>query len=55
MTLALSREATRLGVTRQSPIKVWIADKLDHSDHSVTGAASRPPLLAAGRVLLDAG
>lgn len=26
---ALDREASRLGVTRQSIIKVWIADRLD--------------------------
>ncbi|GAB7072072.1 CopG family transcriptional regulator [Mycobacterium hodleri] len=34
MIVELDREATRLGVTRQSLIKVWIADKLDHGDHS---------------------
>jgi hypothetical protein len=33
MIAALDREATRLGVTRQSLIKVWIAEKLDHGDH----------------------
>lgn len=33
MLAELDREATRLGVTRQSLIKVWIAEKLDHSDH----------------------
>lgn len=33
MIAELDREATRLGVTRQSLIKVWIAEKLDHSDH----------------------
>ncbi len=27
---ALDREATRLGVTRQSIIKVWIAERLEH-------------------------
>ena len=27
---ALDREASRLGVTRQSVIKVWIAEKLEH-------------------------
>lgn len=27
---ALDREAKRLGVTRQSIIKVWIAERLDH-------------------------
>ncbi|NLE97666.1 MAG: CopG family transcriptional regulator [Propionibacterium sp.] len=29
---ALDREAKRLGVTRQSVIKVWIADHLDRPD-----------------------
>ena len=33
MIAELDREATRLGVTRQSLIKVWIAEKLDHGDH----------------------
>ena len=28
------RKATRLGVTRQSLIKVWIAEKLDHGNHT---------------------
>jgi hypothetical protein len=32
MIAELDREATRLGVTRQSLIKVWIAEKLDRSD-----------------------
>jgi len=27
---ALDREAARLGVTRQSIIKVWIAERLEH-------------------------
>jgi hypothetical protein len=27
----LDREATRLGVTRQSLIKIWIAERLDHT------------------------
>src|SRR4029077_17192805 len=36
MIAELDREATRLGVTRQSLIiiKVWIAEKLDHGDHT---------------------
>lgn len=34
MIAELDREATRLGVTRQSLIKVWIAEKLDHGDPS---------------------
>lgn len=34
MVAELDREATRLGVTRQSLIKVWIAEKLDQDNHS---------------------
>ena len=30
MVESLDREARRLGVTRQSVIKVWIAEKLEH-------------------------
>ena len=30
MINALDREAGRLGVTRQSVIKVWIAERLEH-------------------------
>ena len=30
MIEALDREAKRLGVTRQSVIKVWIAERLEH-------------------------
>ena len=33
MIAALDREATRLGVTRQSLIRVWIAEKLDRGKH----------------------
>lgn len=29
---ALDREARRLGVTRQSVIKVWIAERLEHQN-----------------------
>jgi hypothetical protein len=36
MVNSLDREARRLGVTRQSLIKLWLADKLGH-----TPAASR--------------
>lgn len=32
MIEALDREARRLGVTRQSIIKVWIADRLERRD-----------------------
>lgn len=32
---ALDREARRLGVTRQSVIKMWIADRLEHRDPAV--------------------
>ena len=34
MVEALDREATRLGVTRQSVIKVWLADRLDRQTDS---------------------
>ncbi|KGF73190.1 CopG family transcriptional regulator [Neosynechococcus sphagnicola sy1] len=30
MVQSLDKEANRLGVTRQSLIKLWIADRLDH-------------------------
>jgi len=33
---ALDREAKRLGVTRQSVIKVWIADHLDQPGRPLT-------------------
>ncbi|OLT48238.1 CopG family transcriptional regulator [Saccharomonospora sp. CUA-673] len=33
MVEALDLEARRLGVTRQSIIKVWIADRLERRDH----------------------
>jgi hypothetical protein len=32
MIESLDREARRLGVTRQSVIKVWIAERLDRRD-----------------------
>jgi hypothetical protein len=32
MVAALDREAHRLGVTRQSVIKVWIAERLEAAD-----------------------
>jgi hypothetical protein len=32
MIESLDREARRLGVTRQSIIKVWIAERLEHHD-----------------------
>ena len=34
MVQSLDREANRLGVTRQSLIKLWIADRLDHHQPS---------------------
>jgi hypothetical protein len=34
MVVELDREATRLGVTRQSLIKVWIAERLDHGGNT---------------------
>lgn len=36
MIAALDREARRLGVTRQSVIKVWLAERLEH--HTTTAA-----------------
>ena len=36
MVDSLDREASKLGVTRQSVIKVWLAERLE------AGAASRP-------------
>jgi hypothetical protein len=34
MVASLDREARRLGVTRQSLIKLWLADRLTQSDSS---------------------
>jgi len=34
MTEALDREASRIGVTRQSIIKVWMAERLESQDHA---------------------
>ncbi len=34
MVESLDSEAERLGVTRQSLIKLWLADKLEHRQHS---------------------
>lgn len=31
MIESLDREASRLGVTRQSIIKIWLAERLEHS------------------------
>jgi hypothetical protein len=33
MVRSLDKEAHRLGVTRQSLIKLWLADRLQHRDH----------------------
>jgi hypothetical protein len=40
MIESLDREAGRLGVTRQSIIKVWIAEKLDHGGRCGTARVS---------------
>jgi hypothetical protein len=40
MIESLDREAGRLGVTRQSIIKVWIAERLEHRDSASTGNRS---------------
>jgi len=44
MIEALDREASRLGVTRQSIIKMWLAERLEQSPGSrkVAGAMSLP-------------
>lgn len=34
MVASLDKEAARLGVTRQSIIKVWLAERLEHLSHS---------------------
>jgi len=34
MVEQLDREATRLGVTRQSIIKVWLAERLEQGQHA---------------------
>jgi hypothetical protein len=36
MIESLDREARRLGVTRQSIIKVWIADRLERHERAAT-------------------
>ena len=33
MILSLDKEAARLGVTRQSIIKVWLAERLEHANN----------------------
>ncbi|RLQ20894.1 CopG family transcriptional regulator [Seongchinamella sediminis] len=33
MIVSLDREAARLGVTRQSIIKVWLAERLEHASN----------------------
>jgi hypothetical protein len=33
MIESLDKEASRLGVTRQSIIKVWLAERLEHQTH----------------------
>lgn len=35
---ALDREAKRLGVPRQSIIKIWLAERLERDQHSVPNA-----------------
>ncbi len=34
MIQSLDREAARLGVPRQSVIKIWIAERLEHKGHA---------------------
>ena len=37
MVEQLDREATRLGITRQSLIKVWLAERLGQTDTDTDG------------------
>ncbi len=39
MLASLDREARRLGVTRQSIIKVWLAERLERANSDVHGAS----------------
>lgn len=36
MVASLDKEATRLGVTRQSIIKLWLAERLEQAAHKVS-------------------
>ena len=38
---SLDREASRLGVTRQSVIKVWLAERLERAERLETAQATR--------------
>ena len=42
MVEQLDQEASRLGVTRQSIIKVWLAERLEHRAVSSEGRLSTP-------------
>ena len=53
MIEALDNEASRLGVTRQSIIKVWLAERLELADGDLAGER-RQPAVCAGFDLLDA-
>jgi hypothetical protein len=37
MVEQLDREASRLGVTRQSIIKLWLAERLEHRSATIQG------------------
>jgi len=39
---ALDGEATPLGVTRQSPVIVWLAGRLEHRTESSPGTLANP-------------
>lgn len=43
MVEALDREATRLGVTRQSIIKVWLSERLEHRLGATTSQTTSHP------------
>lgn len=37
MIQSLDKEASRLGVTRQSIIKIWLAERLEQANHRIVG------------------
>ena len=43
MVDSLDREASKLGVTRQSVIKVWLAERLEAVNHQTAAQAKRRP------------
>ncbi len=45
MIASLDKEAARLGVTRQSIIKVWLAERLEHAPNKYRLRTVSPPQL----------